>query len=292
MKNLKRTLSLLIVFALIFICSGCMRMDIGVEIKEDGTASMSAKMSIEESVYNMLSGFGTTPSEDSDMDLSEFVKETIDGTNYYSYTETKEFNSYDDLIVELKSLEATDENNLFEHVNVVAEKGEKYTFALKTAVVEAPSDGGMEIPDNWLVVTMTVKMPGEVTDTNGEILEDGSVRFDMTDFTSNTEYFVHSKTSSPLSLFPLIMILSTIVFALIILIKIMESRQEKKEEREKFKEEKKDENYSDSFSEKEDKEEEKIEETNEEEEKFFEEDMAPTIEYKTFSASEKEKDSE
>lgn len=270
------------IFVLLISCVGCMRMDLGIDIREDGTASMVIKMSIEESVYNMMTSFGGSSdteeeSEDS-LNPEDVTKETIDGETYYSYQETMEFASYQELIDALKDTEAAEGSSIFDSVNVVAEEGDKYKFSFKTAIIEAPADSdmGMEIPDDWFTLTMTVRMPGKVTDTNGEIMEDGSVRFKMNDFTENADYFVHSEVKSDNIIPILIGTIAASVLLIFLSFTVLGGKKKKEEEKE------------DKENKKEELDELEKEFEEEKEESFKEEDMAATIEYKKFSVPEEE----
>lgn len=192
-------------------------MDLGIGINEDGTASMTTKVSISEALYEMMAGMENaggdetaeetpdnqdhedddTASDEKEIDLDDFVKETIDGETYYSASETKEYASYEELAYDLIELEATDGILLFESVKIEKAKSSVYAFELKTAVMDKSSlesSVDMTLPDDWFKVTMTVKMPGEiVVAEGGEILEDGSVQFLMNNFSEAHVFFIQSE---------------------------------------------------------------------------------------------------
>lgn len=194
---MKKVLCLIAAMVMALCCVGCVRMDAHVEVKSNGTASMTSKIAIEADAYEMLLSFSEEADEsEGDLDLKAFKKETIDGEAYYTYQETEEFDSYEKLAAALTSKEATEDSNLFDKVEITSDGKKGYDFKLVTAVMEADESMGAVGSENWIKVTMTVKMPGKVTETNGEILEDGSVRFVMNDFTANTTYQIHSEESS------------------------------------------------------------------------------------------------
>ena len=175
-------------------------MDVGVELKEDGKASMTVKMSLAEDLYEMMlesedEATEGEPEEDADsVDLAKFEKEVIDGDTYYSYSETQEFESYDSLITELQKLEVTDEVPVFNAVTIAGQEDGVYTFDVTTSKIDENSMGEMSLPDGWFSLTMTVKMPGEIQEfMNGEKLEDGSVRFSLTDFSEKQMIYISSK---------------------------------------------------------------------------------------------------
>ena len=206
MKNVKRIVSVLMALCLLVCLSGCIKMDVGVEVKEEGKATMTAKMSMSEELYEWLASMeGSEPEEDvepgenaeeaeDDVDLKEFVKGE-DG--YYSYSKTKEYESYDALVVDLQKLEASDGMPVFESVKIYKTGKNNYVFEAKTAVLNTDSmeSGGMEVPDDWFSLTMSVKMPGDVTEVvGGKEQEDGTILYELKDFTSEKTFSVKSAT--------------------------------------------------------------------------------------------------
>ena len=173
-------------------------MDVGVNVMEDGTASMTAKMSISEDLYLLISQDTGTEDNEESLDPSKFVKETIDGETYYSYSEIKEYDSYDGLIADLRTFEISEGMLLFDVVQVDKNQDGEYMFMVTTAIVDTPSEDAvdMDLPDDWLSLTMSVKMPGEVTEVvGGEKLEDGTIRFSLNDFSQKKELYIRSEVS-------------------------------------------------------------------------------------------------
>ena len=196
MKNLKKLTSIILALCLVMCFTGCIKMDVGVNVKEDGTASMTAKMSISEDLYLLMSESSGDESDEESVNINQFKKETVDGETYYSYSETKEYENYSDLIADLRKLEVSDGMQVFDAVQIDKSDDGTYIFKVTTAIVDAPSDstGDMEIPDDWFALTLTVKMPGKITEViGGEELEDGSVRFTLKDFTEKKNLSVQSE---------------------------------------------------------------------------------------------------
>ena len=163
-------------------------MDVGVTLNEDGTASVTTKVSMSEELYLAM--------EDTDEDgpsKEDFVKEIIDGKTYYSYSETKEYDSYDALATDLTNSEAMGGTPLFDSVDIEKTKDGVYSFKGKTGVVNA-EEVGIEPSEEWVKLTLTIKMPGEITDyEGGELLEDGAVRFTLSDLTKEHTLSVTSE---------------------------------------------------------------------------------------------------
>ena len=195
--------------------AGCMKVDMGVEVKEDGTASLTSKMFIEEDAYNTLLAFDESASEDpnvttsGDLDLKSFKKETIDDEVYYTYEETKNFDSYEELKNAILSGDSED-GKMFSEVEITEDSG-SYNFKVVTEKIDA-SDIPVESND-WLTVSMTVKLPGKIAETNGEQVDDNTVKFVMKDFTESHTYEVKS---SPVNFGTKDLILIVAFFAIII----------------------------------------------------------------------------
>lgn len=218
MKKIKKIVGIILVMCLALCCTSCMKFDVGISVQENGTASMTTKISIVKDLYDMMvanqsdedvnievNGYNEEEAvvEDGDekqsLDLNLFVEETIDEKTYYSYSETKDYSSYDSLIADLRLLEVTDGVPLFETLTIRADGNGGYSFEATTFEIGEDSFAGEEtesitLPENWLTLSMTVKMPGEVQEfVGGEKLEDGSVRFLLTDFSEKETLFVASQ---------------------------------------------------------------------------------------------------
>lgn len=200
MKSGKKIVGLLLVVtAMVFCLAGCMKADMGVVIKEDGTASLTSKLFIEEEAYNTLLSFsseGDEVSVEGDLDLSKFKKETVDDKVYYTFEETKQFDSYDDLEKALMSNGDEADTNVFSDVEVKKSSDGEYTFKLVTMPMDA-SDVSMAGSDDWLKVSMTVTLPGKVVETNGETVDKDTVKFVIDNFSESKTYSV---TSEPITL--------------------------------------------------------------------------------------------
>ena len=195
MKKFKKIGSVLLIWVMVLGLVGCVRMDIGVEINDDGTGSLTAKMSIEESAYNELVSMGEIDEDDA----GDYKKEKIDGKTYYSITETEKYESLEDIADALEDLECIDGSQIFENVKIKEKDGgKKFTITFETPVIENPTEGmGYGDEEDWLVVTLTVKMPGKIADTNGEKQKRNTVCFTLDDFSDEAEYHAESVATSP-----------------------------------------------------------------------------------------------
>ena len=213
MKSIRKFVGFGLVLAMLFVClTGCLRIDMGVEIKEDGTASVTSKLMIEEDAYNMLASLGSSgeggdvsegdESADSgdasvpsgsDLDLESFQKETIDGKVYYTFEETVKVASYEELEQMLVSSGDEDGVDLFSEAHVKKD-GNSYSFQATTVAMDNSASGMGS--DDWLTLSMTITLPGKISDTTGEMINENTVRFVLDDFSEAKTLFVVSEVSA------------------------------------------------------------------------------------------------
>ncbi len=196
MKSIKKSIVFILFAVMMMVClTGCLKVDMGVEIKEDGTAALTTKLFMEEDAYKTLLSLDETASEDpnvttsGDLDLKSFKKETIDDEVYYTFEETKELKSYEELKNAILS-SVDEDGNMFSEVEII-EESENYTF--KVVTEKADTSDAPVSSDNWLTISMTVTMPGNVVETNGEQVDENTVKFVMNDFTESHTYSVRSE---------------------------------------------------------------------------------------------------
>lgn len=211
MNRIIKTSILALIGCLLLCCVGCYKADVMVEIKSDGTASLTTKVSLAEALYNnvFLGGGNENSSTENSLKASDFVREEIDGEVYYSYSETKDGLTLNELcrMLDTGNMDVTDlgsDSSLLKNTQIKVSKEDGYIFTTNTVIVEDPSDGSASIPgmtDDWLTLTLTVKMPGEVMETNGEIVgdkKDGTVRFILTDLTESKTLTVRTLPKAPI----------------------------------------------------------------------------------------------
>lgn len=194
MKKIKVIFSALCLLCLVVFCTGCMKMDLDVVLKEDGTASLTSKISIEESAYNSLLEMGES-ADSASFDLEDFVKETINDEIFYSYEQTVDYASYEELIEALESTDESSGTSLFERVEITGDEKNGFVFTMVTTEAdfsEVEDTASLPISDDWLVVSTTVKMPGKISETNGEKIDKFTAQFILDDFTESNTYTVKS----------------------------------------------------------------------------------------------------
>ena len=230
MRKFKKAMYLLTIFTLIFLCTGCARIDFDIKINTDETGLINTKISIEESVYEMLQSTGSFEVENDSEDpinIKDLKKEEINGVSYYYTEKIKEFNSYEAMVNLLKEIEVSEGVNIFENVEI-EKVGMKYIFRFKTAIIT--EDVVSPFPEDkknrdWLIVTLSVDMPGVIKETNGVKVRMNTVCFTLNDFTASSEHYVQS--AIPLS--ETIMITAFATGAVIALLYVLDCNKKRKE---------------------------------------------------------------
>jgi len=227
----KKILSLLItIFLFASLLTGCMRNDIGIQINQDGTGSISTTIGIEKDFYEQLRSTGADPFEEKM--TYEYLYED---KTYVSYTETKEYSTYEDMeaallemtynaeeiegsvpykpeisldeitegtifdniTIDTPTVEDTEENDrIFETVSIEKDSGffnTTYTFNAKTNALSTDSE--YEANDIFKV-TVTIKLPGNITETTGNIGENGEAIFEITDITESKDISIASNITN------------------------------------------------------------------------------------------------
>lgn len=152
--------------------SGCMRIGVGVEMKSNGTASLSA-------MYAMSSDYCTE--EDLADEGHEVKTFNIDGKDYIGYEYTEDYDSFDELS---QNLTALSENGTSLFTSAKADKKRRLFTSVYTFDAVMPpllGDDAAEYGDmasGMIAVDFTLKMPGAVKYCEGgTINDDGSIRF-------------------------------------------------------------------------------------------------------------------
>lgn len=229
---MKRILSMiLILFAALSLLTGCVREDLGVVLNEDGTAKLTASVGIEKEAYEQIVGMGGDVFEGKETSEYEY-----DGKTYVTVSEETEYQNYDELRQALLELEyqtgdadeeAEDaetsvnesasepvDTRIFKDVTVETQKGllsKTYVFRAVTNPQTAEDDAEISIPDSFRL-TLSVEMPGEITESGGGQVDENTVTFEINDLTQENELSAASEQ------FNTTLIIITIAAALVILI--------------------------------------------------------------------------
>ena len=229
-KHITLLLAMLCMFALL---TGCVQQDIGVTVNSDGTGTVSATIGIEKDAYEQLVGMGTDIFEGKETSTYEY-----DGNTYVSYTEIKEYESYEDM--EKALLEMTYESDVFEDLNTQGFESEDpeeqaesteptpifknvsieknnglfystYTFKAELNPQEiTESDGSeLELPidtDSYRM-TFTITMPSDITQASGGEVDENKAVFEINDITEAQEFSVICEQNNVAAVIVIIVVL-------------------------------------------------------------------------------------
>lgn len=219
---MKKIISLIaLILSLIFMLTGCIRTELGVKLKDNGTGSVSATVSIRKDVYEMLKENGSDP-----FDGKTAEQIMIDNQAYLSYTETNDNLTYKE--IENKLLDFTvDENDsvkLFKAVSVEKNGGlfyNSYTFKATTNAMTGNSedeDNGKSVNDIYKF-TINVTMPGNIAQSKGGTVNGNSIIFDIDDLTQENDLAVYSDSNNTVTVITIIAVLIIIAAAFVFFMK-------------------------------------------------------------------------
>lgn len=219
-KALKKAAAILCCAAMAAFMTGCMNIGIGVDVRSDGTAAMTARYAIQNDYYS------EDMFEDTEYEIKSF---NIDGTDYTGYEIVSDYVSYDELTAQMTTL-SEDGTKLFESASIV-KGGNPFVKTYKFDAVVSNLMGEDEDTDDYaamaasmLKVDFTLKLPGKVKScTGGTVSEDGTIRFTV-DPCAET---VCSAESSEVNL-PLIIGAGIAVIAIIAVIAVSSASKKKK----------------------------------------------------------------
>ena len=217
--------------------TGCVQQDIGVALNADGTGTVSATIGIEKDAYEQLVGMGTDIFDGKETSTYEY-----DGNTYVSYTETKDYASYEE--IEKALLEMTYESEVFEDLdtgdlesempeestesteptpifkNVTIEKNtglfySTYTFTaeMNPQEISDSEDIEMDLPidTDSFRMTFTVTMPSDITQANGATVEGNKAVFEIDDITEAQEFSVISEQNNIVAVIVIVVVLVIIL---------------------------------------------------------------------------------
>ena len=212
----KKAISLLLcTVMLLCMLTGCIHQDTGVKMNSNGTGSVTTRLGIAKDFYEQLKEAGSDPFEGKSVTEYQY-----DGTTYVSYSETKEYASYadmekallamtyeTDIIEDAQNAEGQPEvqpdeissagdvevtpakdNHIFSSVKIDRNRGIFYSSYTFRAVLNPQKAEGEEYdPNEAFKVTLSVEMPGKITDAKGGTPDGNKIVFDIADITESQE---------------------------------------------------------------------------------------------------------
>lgn len=231
---MKRICALLFATLALALClPGCVHEDLAIKLNGDGTGSVSTTIGLRRDVYDQLAALGESdPFEgketfEVEYDDGQYVAFT-ETTEYASFEDieamlagltydtdmfddtTADEDEYedeidivytDDVVIpdDVIIVDETDDDitaadtHIFKSVDI-EKSGSKYTFHAVLNALPGQTEG-YDMSD-VLKASITVEMPGKVTDCKGGAAEDNKVVFDLSDMSHETELYAESKTTS------------------------------------------------------------------------------------------------
>ena len=212
----KKAISLLLcTVMLLCMLTGCIHQDTGVKMNSDGTGSVTTKLGIAKDFYEQLKEAGSDPFEGKSVTEYQY-----DGTTYVSCSETKEYASYadmekallamtyeTDIIEDAQNAEGQPEvqpdesssagdvevtpakdNHIFSSVKIDRNRGIFYSsYTFKAVLNPQKAEGEEYDPNEAFKVTLSVEMPGKITDAKGGTPDGNKIVFDIADITESQE---------------------------------------------------------------------------------------------------------
>lgn len=212
----KKAISLLLcTVMLLCMLTGCIHQDTGVKMNSDGTGSVTTKLGIAKDFYEQLKEAGSDPFEGKSVTEYQY-----DGTTYVSCSETKEYASYTDMekallamtyetdiIEDAQNAESQPEvqpdeissagdaevtpakdNHIFSSVKIDRNRGIFYSsYTFKAVLNPQKAEGEEYDPNEAFKVTLSVEMPGKITDAKGGTPDGNKIVFDIADITESQE---------------------------------------------------------------------------------------------------------
>ena len=226
-KHITLLMAMICMFALL---TGCVQQDIGVTVNSDGTGSVSATIGIKKDAYEQLIGMGTDIFEGKETSTYEY-----DGNTYVSYTETKDYESYEDMekaLLEMTyesevledldteeleadtSEEAAEPTPIFKNVSIEKNTGlfySTYTFKaeLNPQEITETDDSELELPidtDSYRM-TFTITMPSDITQASGGEVDENKAVFEINDITEAQEFSVICEQNNVAAVMVIIVVL-------------------------------------------------------------------------------------
>lgn len=184
---MKKICKIVAISTLVFVLTGCMKIRANVVIEDENTASMGMEILYSKEMldsYNMdiddlKDQFSTKNYEDSE---TKDLKETIDGKEYLGISITAPDEEVEKILDELstKDIDGKKEYTLDLTTDALSEQMDPSAIGGAEYSLKQMKDAGAEM-------TMTIQMPGKITDaTIGEVKGD-TVTIDLLDLTANTD---------------------------------------------------------------------------------------------------------
>ena len=237
------------VLALTFVLAGCVRTEVGVDLKSDGSGTVGTIVMIQKEAYDMMKESGDP------FEGKETFTETIDDEEYIGTRESTEYGSADELKAALLGLtfvgnisdaesrvsddepenltdeivitpdepqeEASEQAVIFKSVDI-EKSGGSLTFR---AALQPQTDTGSEEMsgmgfNDMYKLKVVVTMPGEIKSNSAGTVEEKTVTWDIEDLTAENSIEIVSDAGGgsivPVIIFVVLLVLLVIAVAVLL----------------------------------------------------------------------------
>lgn len=244
------------VFAMLCMLAGCVRTEVGVELKSDGSGAVGTVVMIQKEAYDMMKESGDP------FEGKETFTETVDGKEYIGTRENTEYGSADELKSALLALtfagnlsdmenRVSDDKpeNLTDEIVITPDEPENETSeqaaVFKSVEIErnggdltfraalAPqSDTGSEALsgmgfNEMYKLSVSVTMPGEIKSHSAGTVEEKTVTWEIQDLTAENSIEIVSDSGSG-SIVPVIIIVLLILLLLAVIGVLLAKKKQQK----------------------------------------------------------------
>lgn len=235
---MKRIIAMALMLITLLAClAGCVNEDVGIALHKDGTGSVSVSLGLKKDFYDQLVSTGGDPFEG-----KETVTVVTDGESYITYTETTDYDSYDEIEQALAELtydtelpveqiddedeaestvgEPETDNHIFREVKIEKSSG-IFTSAYRFHAVMNPQSGEVEgyDVDDLFKVTLTVEMPEKITESKGGAVDGNKIVYDLNNLGEDTELYAVSESNNITLILCLVIVLVVIAVGAFVLMK-------------------------------------------------------------------------
>ncbi len=229
---MKKIIAILLVAVSLALClTGCVYEELGVKLNKDGTGSISTTIGMKKDVLEQLIEMGST----NPFAGKETTETEYDGEKYITFTETKEYESFEEMEKVLSGLKF--DSNEYKNLAVTQPEAEESDYTAEPSddmesesepvsqpviseepkpifkSVEVKKDGSKYVFDavmnavdgeiegfdmsDVLKVNITVEMPAKIAAYKNGNVDGQKISFDLSDMSKETELYAECKVSSP-----------------------------------------------------------------------------------------------
>ncbi|MBQ1994283.1 MAG: hypothetical protein II243_07450 [Lachnospiraceae bacterium] len=190
MSKFKKKIALLVCMCLMAVSvAGCMRVESDCTINADGTVVVSAAAGFEKVAFDSIASMGEGTSDDADMSqITSLPVKEIDGKQYYFQEESQTMTVEELQKQSETSIVSTDRFYISADTQSLSSLANQSGQQSQTDTENIDALANMITADMFDYFCVTVKLPEKITYTNGELVDDNTVKW--TDI-NTTEYYAY-----------------------------------------------------------------------------------------------------